>query len=74
MQSDGYAPHTNTSLKNYTKQMAFELEFGFTWGTPFHYDDQGLKITSSEDQNCIVNVWVSPHAIMPKLTFSISGA
>ncbi|TNV74850.1 hypothetical protein FGO68_gene3730 [Halteria grandinella] len=73
MQSDNFAP-ANASVKNTTKEMAFEVEFGFTWGTPFTFNDTHLIIVSSEDQNCIVNVWASPYAVMPKLSFLVSGA
>lgn len=72
MQSDSFAPDNSTNTT--TKKMAFEVEFGFTWGTPFTFNDTILKIVSAEDQQCIVNVWASPYAIMPKLKFSISGA
>lgn len=73
MQSDSYAP-PNATVKNWAKKMAFDVEFGFTWGTPFTFSDNLLQIKAAEDQQCIVNVWVSPYAIMPKLKFSVSGA
>lgn len=53
--------------------MAFEVEFGFTWGTPFTFNDTNLEIIAAEDQQCIVNVWASSNAIMPKFKFSLSG-
>lgn len=59
---------------NYTKVMGFQVEFGFTWGTPFEFTDKKLMIKAAEDQQCIVNIYASPWAILPKLKFLIFGA